>query len=226
MAAIFFRTLIVFAVLILLMRLLGKRQMGEMELSELMVSVLIANIASMPLQDIGIPLFYGIVPAVVLFCCELILADVTLRSVTLRRILCGKPCLLIDNGKICQREMRACRFTVSELTEALRAKSIMDISCVKYAVLETNGSISTILKPEFQPVTVQQMGIESEDSPYPLIIIEEGKLLRDNLGAAGRDEKWLNRELSKIGAKSLGDVYALIYHKDKCFVELKEDKNA
>jgi len=226
MAAIFFRTLIIFTTLIVLMRLLGKRQMGEMELSELMVSVLIADIAAMPLQDISIPLFYSLIPCTVLFCCELILSGVTLESVKLRRVLCGKPCLLVDNGKICQREMRACRFTVSELTEALRARSVTDIATVQYAVLETNGSVSVILKPEHQPVTAGQVSVKTEYEPYPTIIIEEGQLLKDNLRAIGRDERWLNKQLSQNGASSIKDVYVLIFHKDKLFFELRSDKNA
>ena len=226
MAAMFFRTLIIFTTLIVLMRLLGKRQMGEMELSELMVSVLIADIASMPLQDVNIPLLYGLMPCVVLFCCELILSGVALESVKLRRILCGKPCLLVDNGTICQREMNACRFTVSELTEALRAQSVMDISTVQYAVLETNGSVSVVLKPEYQPVTAEQMGIVSEYKPYPIILIEEGELLKDNLRAVGRDERWLAKLLKEKGASSVKDVYVLIYHKDKLFFELRAKKDA
>lgn len=122
--------------------------------------------------------------------------------------------------------MRACRFTVSELTEALRAQSVTDIATVQYAVLETNGSVSVILKPEYQPVTAQQMSINTESELYPTIIVEEGQLLKDNLRAIGRDERWLNKQLSQNGASSIKDVYVLIFHKDKLFFELRSDKNA
>ena len=115
MAIIFFRTLIIFSTLLLLMRILGKRQMGELEPSELVVSVLIADLASMPLQDIGIPLLNGLVPIVILFACELIIAGLTMRSVKLRAVICGKPCMLIKNGKIIQENMRVCRFTVTPM---------------------------------------------------------------------------------------------------------------
>ena len=225
LATVFFRTIIIFATLILLMRLLGKRQMGEMELSELMVSVLIADIAAIPLQDIEIPLLYALVPCLILFCCELILSGITLKSVRLRRILCGKPCLLIDNGAICQREMHACRFTISELTEALRAQAVTDISTVQYAVLETNGSVSVILKPEYQPVTASQMSVKTDYESYPVIIVEEGQLLKDNLQFIGKDERWLNQELVKRGAKQISDVYVLICHKDKLIFELRNSEN-
>ena len=124
-----FRTIIIFTVLLLCMRILGKRQLGELELSELVVSVLVADLASLPLQDIGIPLMNG------LFCLELILSGVTLRSQKLRAALFGKPCFLIEKGTINQKEMHRCRFSVDELTEELRRQSVTDLSTVEYAIL-------------------------------------------------------------------------------------------
>ena len=121
--------------------------------------------------------------------------------------------------------MRACRFTVSELTETLRAQSVTDITTVQYAVLETNGSVSVILKPEHQPVTAGQMSVKTDYEPYPIIIIEEGQLLKDNLRFIGKDERWLMKELRKNGAESVSDVYVLIYHKDKLFFDLKVDRH-
>ena len=131
MAIILIRTLIIFTALVLAMRLLGKRQLGEMELSELVVAVLVADIAVNPLQDTDMPLIYGLVPLLVLFCCEIIISGLTLKSIRLRQLLYGKPSLLIEKGKIAQREMTKNRFTLDELTQELRNQGILDI-CLLY----------------------------------------------------------------------------------------------
>lgn len=220
------RTVILFATLLLLMRLLGKRQMGELELSELMVSVLIADLAATPLQDIGIPLLNGLVPIIILFACELIISGLTMRSVHFRAFICGKPCMLIKDGKVLQRQMRLCRFTVDELTEELRSKQIDDISKVKYAILETNGTLSTILLSSEAPVTAGQMGIQCSDSGYPYIIIDEGRILDKNLKLLGYDEKWLQNELRNRKVSDPSNVYLMIvYESGKIyFAEKDRDK--
>lgn len=210
MAIVFFRTLIIFSTLLLLMRILGKRQMGELEPSELVVSVLIADLASMPLQDIGIPLLNGLVPILILFSCELIISGLTMRSVKLRAVICGKPCMLIKNGRIIQENMRLCRFTVDELTEELRNKDVSDISCVKYAVLETNGTLNTVLFSSQMPPTAQLLGVNADELGYPYVVIEEGRVLSENLRLSGHDRNWLEHELEKRGAAGPESVYVMI----------------
>lgn len=227
-AIVLFRTIILFVTLLTLMRMLGKRQMGELELSELVVSVLVADLASMPLQDIGIPLLNGLIPILVLFCCELIISDATLKSVKLRKLLCGKPCMLVRDGMIQQSEMKKCRFTVDELTEELRSKDIADISKVKYAVLETDGTFNAILQPGERPVTAAQMGVSEEDDGYAVLVVEEGRLISENLKLVGRNRAWLDKELHSRGVKSVGDVYALIVFSasGKVYFQKREVKNA
>lgn len=210
MAIVFFRTIIIFSTLLLLMRILGKRQMGELEPSELVVSVLIADLASMPLQDIGIPLLNGLVPIVILFSCELVISGVTMRSVKLRAVICGKPCMLIENGRIIQKNMRICRFTVDELTEELRSRDVSDISSVKYAVLETNGILNTVLYSSQMPPTAQQLGVRTAELGYPYIVIEEGRVLSENLRLSGHDDRWLEHELRQRGASGPESVYVMI----------------
>ena len=214
MAIVFFRTLIIFSTLLLLMRILGKRQMGELELSELVVSVLIADLAAMPLQDIGIPLLNGLVPIVILFSCELIISGLTMRSVKIRAVICGKPCMLIKNGKILQDNMRLCRFTVDELAEELRSKDVSDISCVKYAILETNGT-----------PTAEQLGVRADELGYPYIIIEEGRVLDENLRLSGHDRLWLEHELSLRGVSGPDSVYVMIaYDTGEIYFQEKENR--
>ena len=194
------------------MRILGKRQMGEMELSELVVSVLIADLAAMPLQDIGIPLINGLVPVFTLFACELIISGLTLKSVKMRALLGGRPCLLIKDGKILQKAMQQCRFTVDELTEELRGKDIMDISQVKYAILETDGTLNAILGAADQPLTPRHMGIATDELGYPYIVIDEGRVMEENLRLAGRNTAWLKSELRRRGVKDPEEVYIMILY--------------
>ena len=160
MAIILIRTLIIFLALIVAMRLMGKRQLGELELSELVVAVLIADIASIPLQNPSLPLSYGLIPLLVLFCCELIFSGLTYKSIHLRKLLYGRPNFIIERGRIAQQAMHRNRFTLDELTQELRNQGILDIASVEYAVLETNGRLNIILTPEQQPVTAAQMGVD------------------------------------------------------------------
>ena len=207
---IVWKTVVVFLVLLLSMRVLGKRQLGELELSELVVSILAADLAAVPLQAPELPLRYGLVPVAALFVCELLLSVLTMKSVTARRWLCGKPCFLIREGKICQREMRRCRFTVDELAEELRGKDVSDPATVRYAVLETDGTLNVVLYPEFRPVTAGQMKLAAEDDGYPIVLIEDGTLKRENLRVAGKDERWLQGELARRGCGGVRQVYVMI----------------
>ena len=209
MAIVFLRTIILFVVLIASLRLMGKRQLGELELSEFVVSVVIADLAANPLQDIGVPLLNGLIPVVTLLCCELLISYLVLKSLYFRQLLCGKPSMLIANGQVNQREMRKNRFTLDELTEELRNQSITDISKIQYAILETDGKLNTILFPAEQPVTPTQLGIAVDDPGYPTILINDGRILSNNLRRMGRDEKWLRKELRARGAKDAAEVYLL-----------------
>lgn len=207
---IIIKTVVVFLSLLLCMRVLGKRQLGELELSELVVSILAADLAAVPLQAPELPLWYGLVPVAVLFLCELGFSLLTMKSVAARRLLCGKPCFLIREGVICQREMRRCRFTVDELTEELRGKDVSDPAEVRYAVLETDGTLNVVLYPEHRPVTAGQLGVAAPDAGYPIVLIEDGRLKRENLRAAGVTEAWVKKELRRRGCGGVQQVYALI----------------
>ena len=209
MAIILIRSIILFLSLFLLMRLMGKRQLGQLEPSELVVSVLIADLGAHPLQDIGIPMIYGLVSIVTIFCLELILSGLALQSVKLRSFLWGKPCFLIEKGVINQKEMRRNRFTLDELTEELRRQSILDIRAVAYAVLETDGTLNVILAPANQPVTAEQMGIQTDVAGYPMILIDDGRILQDNLRKSGKDLRWITRYLRENSIEDPSDVFLL-----------------
>lgn len=186
---------------------MGKRQLGEMELSEFIVAALIADLAATPLQDIGIPFINGIVPIIALFTLETIIAGISMKSIKLRKIFFGTPEIMIKNGKISEERMKNNRFTLDELMQELRNNGLPNASTVEYAILETNGKLNIILKAEEQPVTPKLMNITAESPGYAHIIINEGRILTNNLKLLGRDENWLTKELKSLNMPSAQDIY-------------------
>ena len=149
----YFRTLFLYLVLIFAVRLMGKRQIGEMEPAEFVVTMLVANLAAIPMQDGAIPLYSGLVPILTVLGMELVLSGLILRSVRLRQLLCGKPVILIDNGKILQENLKSARINLDELTGQLRAKDVLDIRTVQFAILETSGDLSVFPYPKEKPAS-------------------------------------------------------------------------
>ena len=209
MFILFIRTLIVYITLLGAMRLLGKRQLGEMELSEFVVAALIADMASHPLQDIGIPLINGLIPILTLFCCEVLISGAALKSVRLRAILFGKPSILIVRGVIDQQEMRKNRFTLDELTQELRSQGVTDMSKIEYAILETDGRLNVLLFPAEKPVTASMLQLPVYNTGFPVVIISDGRVLHENLQQSGRDMNWLQTELASRGVQSARQVFLL-----------------
>lgn len=194
------RTIILYLILILVIRLMGKRQIGEMEASEFVVTMLVANLAAIPMQDGGIPLFSGLVPILTVLGVELVLSTLSLRSVRLRKLLCGKPVILIENGRILQENLRRTRVTLDELTGHLREKDVLDLRAVQYAILETNGNLSVFPYPAEKPASAKDAGIQARRQFLPLTIVSDGQLLKDNLAKAGKDEAWVEKVLRSHNA--------------------------
>ena len=191
------RTVILYIVLIAVVRLMGKRQIGQMEPSEFVVTMLVANLASIPMQDGGIPLYSGFVPIVTVLGLELVLSALSMRSVKLRKILCGKPVILIENGNILQKNLRKTRVTLDELTGHLREKDVLDLKAVQYAILETNGNLSVFPYPKEKPASAKEAGIQVKKQYFPITLISDGKLMGENLKVAQKSEQWVQRVLQE-----------------------------
>lgn len=210
MATAFFRTLVLYLVLITGLRLTGKRQIGELEPNELVLTMLLSDLAAVPMQDFGIPLLSGVLPIAVILCMSMLLSFLSLRSVRFRALICGEPTVIIRQGVISQQAMRRNRLTLDELMEELRCQGVTDLQTVKYAVLETSGQLSVLLYPKEQAATPQQMDLAVADDIFlPRIIINDGRLLHQNLRAAGREEKWLRDQLRRAGATDTKDIFLL-----------------
>ena len=197
----YIRTIVLYLVLIFGVRLMGKRQIGEMEPSEFVVTMLVANLAAIPMQDTGIPLYSGLVPILTVLGMELVLSGLMMSSVLFRRLLCGKPVILIENGRILQDNMRSTRVSLDELTGHLREKGILDLKTVQYAILETDGNLSVFPYPKDAPATAKDADIQASAQYLPVTIIEDGYVSRDNLKKAGKDENWLRRVLAERRAE-------------------------
>ena len=204
------RTVILYVVIIAGVRLMGKRQVGELEPSELVLSLIIADLASVPMQDYGIPLLTGVVPILALLCVTMILSVLTMKFVGFRAILCGRPSVVVRNGALDQREMARNRLTVDELLEELRGQGYTDLAAVKYAILETNGKLSVLPWADQKPPTARQLKVKTQEGGLPLVIISDGRLLEHNLKALGHDRPWLERQLKSQGLGSAGEVFLML----------------
>ena len=219
----FLRTLLLYIVLVLTVRLMGKRQIGEMEPAEFVVTMLIANLAAIPMQDTAIPLLSGLVPILVILGIELVLAVLTLRSIRLRQFFCGKPIILMENGKIIEKNLRSTRVNLDELTMHLREKDIFDLTTVKYAILETNGQLSTLLYSKNLPASAKDAGVHVPDTALPVTLISSGHLMRENLPVAGRDMAWLEDELKKRACSIQKVLLMTVDANGKIYLIRKED---
>ena len=198
----FLRTVLLYLVLIFSIRLMGKRQIGQMEASEFVVTMLVANLASIPMQDGAIPLHSGLVPILTVLGLELVLSFFIMKSVVMRKLLCGKPVILIDNGKILQQNLRSTRVTLDELMGHLREKDVLNIEAVQFAILETDGNLSVFPYPEHQPATAKTAKISAGKQYLPMTLIEDGYVFEENLKKAGKDHAWLEDTLQSRGAQA------------------------
>ena len=200
----YLRTLLLYLVLLAAVRLLGKRQIGQLEASEFVVAMLVADLASIPMQDVSIPLYMGLVPILTVLGAEFVLAGLCLKSIRLRRILCGKPVILIENGRILQKNLSRTRVTQDELMGHLREKDILDVRTVQYAILETNGNLSVFPYPSEVAPSAKDLKVHPKERHLPVTIISDGCLLGENLRLSGRDEAWMRKVLGDYRATVAG----------------------
>lgn len=213
------RTIILYLLIIVGIRLMGKRQVGELEPSELVMSLIIADLAAVPMQDYGIPLLTGVVPILALLSLTMMLSVLTMRSVKFRALLCGRPSVIIRKGVLDIREMRRNRLTVDELLEDLRCKGYADPSQIWYAVLETNGQLSILPKNAVKPPVNQQLGHTVPDNELPVVVISDGQVSESGLRQLGHDRPWLDKQLRGRAPSSLflllADHSGIIYEAKK-----------
>ena len=225
MITAFLRTIILYVLIMTGLRLTGKRQIGQLEPIELVLTMLISDLASVPMQDFGIPLLSGVIPIVTLLALSTLLSWCSLRSIRFRSLVCGEPAIVIRDGKLQQAVMRENRLTLDEIMEELRSQGVSDITTVKNAVLETSGQLSVLLYAREQPATPKQLAVAVNDDVFlPTVLISDGRLLAKNLKKAGLDEKWLYKQLEQHHIKHLRDVFFMTVDEGKNVVLIEKSK--
>lgn len=219
----FFRAIVLYLIVLVVMRLMGKREIGQLQPFELAISIMIADLASIPMTEIGIPIFNGIVPILGLLVMHLILSLINLKSLKAREIICGKPSILIYRGKINEKELKKERFTINELEERLRGNNVVNLGDVEYAILETSGQVTVIQKPEKRNTIPEDFNIvpEYEGIPYDLVV--DGKVMNKNLKAIGKNYNWLKKQVEKFDIKPEEALAVTIDGKGQIFCQKKEE---
>ena len=216
------RALLLYIIIIFAVRMMGKRQISEMQTSELVITLLMSNIASIPMQDTEQSMLSGIVPIMVLLVCEITISYLMLKKSGIRRLICGKPVIIINDGTIDQQAMKELRISTEDLFEQLRQKDIFDISQVAYAILETNGKMSVFKKSLYESVTAKDIDIEKEESILQVAVISDGEIAKSSLKICGLGTNWLDETLKNENI-SLKDVFLMTADKFKNYTIIKKE---
>lgn len=204
---VFARTLILYLLVVIVMRIMGKPQIGELQPFELVIAIMISELAAVPMADTEIPLINGIIPILTLLLAQVTLSYWSLKSEKARAFICGRPSIIIEKGRINQNEMRRLRMNMNDLLEQLRVKNFPNISEVDYAILETNGALSVIPKADSRPVVTKDLGIKLPSPGLPLSLVVDGNVIEHNLDNLHLTRDQLLQRLSPQGVKRLEDLF-------------------
>ncbi len=192
------RSIFLYIIVLIVMRLMGKREIGQLQPFELAISIMIADLAAIPMSDTGIPITNGIIPILGLLVMHLLISIINIKSVKARELLCGRPTILVYRGKINEEALKKERFTINELEERLRGNNVFNLGDVEYAILETSGQVSVIQKPEKRTTIPQDFNITPEYEGIPYDLVVDGKIMQENLKKIGKNEIWLRKEVGKF----------------------------
>jgi uncharacterized membrane protein YcaP (DUF421 family) len=222
MFIVFARALLLYILVVVVMRIMGKRQIGQLQPFELVITIMIAELAAVPMQNTGIPLVNGIVPILTLLAAQIAFSYINLKSERARAFICGKPSILIENGKIREDELKRQIYNINDLMEQLRIKNFNNIADVEFAILETNGEISIIPRSQKRPIVPKDLNIPTNYEGMTTTLVSDGRVMSENLGKIGQDENWLQSELDKLGVESPRDLlFASIDTSGKIFFQKK-----
>lgn len=225
MLVTFFRAILLYTIVLIVMRLMGKREIGQLQPFELAISIMIADLASIPMTDTGVPISNGIIPILGLLVMHLLISIINLKSIKAREIICGKPRILIYRGRIDEKALKKERFTINELEERLRGNNVVNLGDVEYAILETSGNITVIQKPEKRNTIPEDFNIvpDYEGISYDLVV--DGKIMDKNLKKLGKNYQWLKNQVAKFNIRPEEALVVTIDGKGQIFCQEKENKD-
>jgi uncharacterized membrane protein YcaP (DUF421 family) len=215
-----FRALILFLIVFIAVRLMGKRELGQLQPYEFVIAIMIANLASVPMAEMGIPILNGIVPILTLLLAHVAITFLALKSRTAQRLLCGMPTIIISKGYILEDAMRTAGYSFADLMEQLRVNNIFSITDVEYAILETSGQVSVIPKGYAKPVVAKDLNLQVQPDPLPWSIVIDGSVQFDELRKSGHDMDWLESQLAALGLREPENVlYASVDETGQFFAQ-------
>lgn len=219
----FIRAIILYIIVLVVMRLMGKREIGQLQPFELAISIMIADLASIPMTEPGIPITNGIIPILGLLVMHLTISIINMKSIRAREIVCGKPSILIYRGKIDEKVLKKERFTINELQERLRGNNVVNIGDVEYAILETSGQVTVIQKPNKRTTIPEDFDImpDYEGISYDLVV--DGKVMYDNLKLIDKNYEWLKKQVAKFGFEPEQALVVTMDGKGQFFCQKKEE---
>lgn len=208
MAVILIRTFILYVIVILVVRLMGKRQIGQLQPTELVVTILLSEVASMPLEDNDIPLINSVFSVLLLASLEIISSAIALKSGKYRRAVEGNAVFIIKEGKLDIKAIKKLRYSMDDLMEGLRQKDIFDVSDVEYAVVETSGNLSVLLKADKTPLTLKSIGESADEDGIPAVVVSDGKYIYSNFSLCRTSKEKIDKILA--GEKITADRIMLM----------------
>ncbi|HKM40181.1 MAG TPA: DUF421 domain-containing protein [bacterium] len=200
------RSVILYALSLVAIRLVGKRTIGQLSPFDLLVIVILGAAVAIPMEDEKLPFTHGLIPIIMVTLISWGISKVVLRSRKIENILQGKPCVLIENGEVVIKNMKHERISMTDLAIMLREKDVTNIQEVQEAVLEPNGLLSVILKPEYQPLRPKDIGINTRKGMYPTVLVQDGQVVYDNLDRTRLGLPQLMRELTDQGIQRLDQI--------------------
>ena len=200
------RTIIIYGLVVIVMRLMGKRQIGQLQPFEFVVTLMISELASIPMQDTDIPLMRGITPIIVLLTAQVVISYLSLKYQPLRNIICGNPSIVIKNGKIQEKELWRLGYSLNDLLEQLRVKNYPNLNEIEFAFLETNGEISVIPKAENTLPTIKDLNIKPPEPKLPVTLVLDGVTQNQNLESMNLTEEWLLDQLKMFNITRTKDA--------------------
>ncbi|NLM69650.1 MAG: DUF421 domain-containing protein [Firmicutes bacterium] len=225
MLIVFARTFIIYAIVVLVMRIMGKRQIGQLEPYELVVAIMIAELAAIPMEDKAIPLINGLVPIFTLLCIQVAISYINMKSLSFRAFMDGSPSIVIQNGKIRIDELSKARYNINELLEQLRIQGYPNIADIEFAILETSGHLSVVPKSQKRALTPEDLQIDTKYEGLPVPLILDGKIQYDNLKEINLDEDWLISELAKFNITDVKKVFlASLDTEGKLLYQVREER--
>lgn len=216
------RTLILFSLVVIALRLMGKRQVGKLQPYELVIIIMIADLAAVPMESTGIPIISGVIPILALLASEVTISYFSLKSERIRGVVCGTPSVIVENGRIVEQELQKLRYNINDLLEQLRVKNFPNIADIEFAILETNGEISVIPKSQKRPVNPADLQLPTKYEGIPITLIIDGFVFDNNLSKINLTKDWLRSELDKFGVRNFKQVLlASIDTEGNLFYQLK-----